>query len=44
MEYIDFESLTKRKAEIKKDFNSKKPFRFTVFENFFKKFLFILWK
>lgn len=36
MDYIDFESLTRRTSEIKNDFNSKKPFRFTMFEGFFK--------
>jgi Rps23 Pro-64 3,4-dihydroxylase Tpa1-like proline 4-hydroxylase len=35
MEFIDFNSLTDRKAEIKADYQSKKPFRYVVFENFF---------
>lgn len=35
MKYIDFERLKERQAEIKKDYQSKKPFRYTTFENFF---------
>jgi Rps23 Pro-64 3,4-dihydroxylase Tpa1-like proline 4-hydroxylase len=35
MEFIDFESLEKRKQEIKADFQSKKPFRYVMFESFF---------
>ncbi len=36
MEFIDFESLKSRQAAIKADFQSKKPFRYVMFENFFK--------
>lgn len=36
MEYIDFTNLNQRKEELKKSFQSKKPFRYLVFENFFK--------
>jgi Rps23 Pro-64 3,4-dihydroxylase Tpa1-like proline 4-hydroxylase len=35
MEFIDIENLTKRLPMIKADFQSKKPFRFVAFENFF---------
>jgi Rps23 Pro-64 3,4-dihydroxylase Tpa1-like proline 4-hydroxylase len=36
MEFINFASLTERLKEIKADFNDpKKPFRYTMFENFF---------
>jgi len=35
MKYIDFESLSKRSVAIKADYQSKKPFRYTFFENFF---------
>ena len=36
MDYIDFTSLNQRKEELKKSFQSKEPFRYLVFENFFK--------
>lgn len=36
MEFIDLERLVKRQAEIKADYQSKKPFRYVMFENFFK--------
>lgn len=36
MKYINFDSLTERTEMIKKDFQSKKPFRYVMFENFFK--------
>ena len=35
MELINIESLNKRKEEIKRDYQSKKPFRYVMFENFF---------
>ena len=36
MEFVNFDSLTQRLAEIKADFNDpKKPFRYTQFEGFF---------
>jgi hypothetical protein len=35
MELINFESLNSRKEEIKKDYQSKTPFRYVMFENFF---------
>lgn len=35
MEFIDIHNLEKRLNEIKQDFQSKKPFRYTSFENFF---------
>jgi Rps23 Pro-64 3,4-dihydroxylase Tpa1-like proline 4-hydroxylase len=36
MELIDFQSLNQRRAAIAKDFSLAKPFRYTVFEGFFK--------
>ena len=36
MELINFESLKGRAEEIKKDYQSKKPFRYVMFEGFFK--------
>lgn len=36
MELINIDSLNARKEEIKNQFQSKKPFRFVSFENFFK--------
>ena len=36
MEVIDINSLLEKQQEIKEDFNTKRPFRFTVFENFFR--------
>ena len=36
MDFIDFNSLNQRKEELKKSFQSKEPFRYLVFENFFK--------
>ncbi|MEY4877473.1 MAG: hypothetical protein RL708_2623 [Bacteroidota bacterium] len=36
MKYIDIDSLNDRLSSIHDDFNSKKPFRYTMFENFFK--------
>lgn len=36
MEFIDFNSLTGRLDEIRADYQSKKPFRFVMFENFFQ--------
>lgn len=35
MEFIDFKSLLERQPIIKSDFQSKKPFRYVMFENFF---------
>jgi Rps23 Pro-64 3,4-dihydroxylase Tpa1-like proline 4-hydroxylase len=35
MEYINFNSLIERQSEIKRDYQSKKPFRYVMFENFF---------
>ena len=35
MKYINFSDLQNRKASIKEDYQSKKPFRYVVFENFF---------
>ena len=35
MALIDFVRLNKEKSDIKSDFQSKQPFRFTVFEDFF---------
>jgi len=35
MTYINFHSLQERLGEIQTDFQSKKPFHYTVFENFF---------
>jgi Rps23 Pro-64 3,4-dihydroxylase Tpa1-like proline 4-hydroxylase len=35
MDLVDFRSLQKRSDEIKRDFSSKKPFRYTMFEGFF---------
>ena len=35
MNYIDIDTLTQKLQSLKKDFNSKKPFRFVVAENFF---------
>ena len=36
MELIDIDNLNKRLAEIRADYQSKKPFRYVSFENFFK--------
>lgn len=36
MELINFESLKIRSSEIRNDYQSKKPFRYAMFENFFK--------
>ena len=36
MEFIDFDSLKSRQQKIKQDYQSKTPFRFVMFENFFK--------
>jgi Rps23 Pro-64 3,4-dihydroxylase Tpa1-like proline 4-hydroxylase len=36
MEFIDFERLEKELVALKENFNSKKPFRYLCFENFFK--------
>jgi len=36
MNYIDFESLQDRQKAIRQDYQSKKPFRYTMFESFFK--------
>jgi len=36
MEFIDFESLQKRQHEIKHDFQAKEPFKYVVFDDFFK--------
>jgi len=36
MEFIDFESLKERQHEIKNDFQTKKPFKYVVFDDFFK--------
>jgi Rps23 Pro-64 3,4-dihydroxylase Tpa1-like proline 4-hydroxylase len=36
MNHIDFESLQARQQAIHNDYQSKKPFRYTMFENFFK--------
>lgn len=35
MEFINFERLIAHKSQIKADYQSKKPFRYTQFENFF---------
>lgn len=35
MKYVDIETLRARLADIKKEFQSKKPFRYVVFEDFF---------
>ncbi len=35
MELINMQSLNERKAEIKKEYQSKKPFRYVMFENIF---------
>lgn len=35
MEFINFNSLSERQSSIKEDYQSKKPFRYVVFENFF---------
>jgi Rps23 Pro-64 3,4-dihydroxylase Tpa1-like proline 4-hydroxylase len=35
MELIDIKSLHERSKELKREFNSKKPFKYVVFENFF---------
>ena len=35
MELINFNSLQQRAEEIKKDYQSKKPFRYVMFEGFF---------
>lgn len=36
MTFIDFERLNSCKSELKSDYQLKKPFRYLVFENFFK--------
>lgn len=36
MEFIDLDNLNYRLAEIRNDYQSKKPFRYVLFENFFK--------
>jgi len=36
MEYIDLASLQNRQKQIKEKYQSQKPFRFVMFENFFK--------
>src|SRR6188472_1051276 len=36
MDLIDFQSLKERAGAIAKDFNAAKPFRYTMFEGFFK--------
>ena len=36
MKYINFESLQERGKVIRDDFQSRKPFRYTMFENFFR--------
>jgi len=35
MEFIDFKSLTERQKEIKAEYQSKRPFHYIMFENFF---------
>jgi Rps23 Pro-64 3,4-dihydroxylase Tpa1-like proline 4-hydroxylase len=35
MEFIDFNSLAERLADIKAEYQAKKPFRYVIFENFF---------
>ncbi|MDA8980190.1 2OG-Fe(II) oxygenase [Chitinophagales bacterium] len=35
MEFINFKSLTERQKEIKNEYQSKQPFRYIMFENFF---------
>lgn len=35
MEFIDFQSLLDRKDSIKKEYQSQKPYRYVMFENFF---------
>jgi len=35
MEFINFESLLERRSELKQAYQSKKPFRYLMFENFF---------
>ncbi len=35
MELINMKSLLERQANIKADYQSKKPFRYVMFENFF---------
>ncbi len=35
MEFINFKNLTQRQAEIKADYQSKKPFRYVMFKDFF---------
>jgi Rps23 Pro-64 3,4-dihydroxylase Tpa1-like proline 4-hydroxylase len=35
MEFIDFKRLSEKKNDIKADYQSKKPFRYVMFENFF---------
>jgi Rps23 Pro-64 3,4-dihydroxylase Tpa1-like proline 4-hydroxylase len=39
MHYINFASLNERLPIIQKDFQSKRPFRYTMFENFFNELL-----
>ncbi|MBK6776146.1 MAG: 2OG-Fe(II) oxygenase [Flavobacteriales bacterium] len=36
MEFIDFDNLQQRYAEIRADYQGKQPFRWTTFESFFK--------
>jgi Rps23 Pro-64 3,4-dihydroxylase Tpa1-like proline 4-hydroxylase len=36
MEFINFKSLTERQKEIKAEYQSKRPFRYIMFENFFQ--------
>jgi len=36
MEFIDLENLNRRLSQIKQDFQSKKPFHYVVFEDFFR--------
>ncbi len=36
LEYIDIERIRREKEELKKEWNSKKPFRYLSFENFLK--------
>lgn len=35
MEYIDIESIKDKADELKEKFQSQKPFKYIVFENFF---------
>lgn len=36
MEYIDFEKLQQTLPQLRADYQSKKPFRYLMFENFFR--------